>query len=177
MEDADIRLAKNEKQKKIERMQQAEQRVEQAEISKIVKQEREEKEQKRLIEMEKRQQIKAEEALASKQKHITRTVLKTMIREEISTALTKENKEKIQQQRELEVQTRIKRYNSAQSRSQHIREQNLVKEPDNERFDHQNGNLAQIEKHKKQMQNEREAEMLAKVDRALKRKEEQARIA
>ena len=83
----------------------------------IVKTEREESERARLLRMEHLQNEKAEMALESKQKQVYRKVLKTMIREEISYNLTKENKQRIEEREILQNEQRMKRYNSAQLRS------------------------------------------------------------
>ena len=53
----------------------------------------------------------------------------------------------------------------------------LEREPDLERFERQAANLNTIQKIKNQKLNEREAEMEAKVKRALVRKKEQDRVA
>lgn len=144
MEEADRRLAKHEQQQRIERGQQIQEKLEQAEIYRIVRTEREESERNRLLKLEYQQNEKAELALESKQKQVYRKVLKTMIREEISYNLTKENKQRIDERETLMKEQTMKRYNSAQLRSQSIREMNMQKDFDTEKFERQRGNVHQL---------------------------------
>lgn len=105
-----------------------------------------------------------------------RTVIKTMIREEIAKEVTKENRQKILQHKEIEVEHKMRRYNSALIKSRDNREMHFNKEVDNEKFERQEKNLHQLQRLKNQKLNEREAEIQAKVDRALARKLQQTKL-
>ena len=117
MSEADKRLARKEKEKQMGLQQRAQGRQEQAEIIQIVKEQREAEDRIHQVKMEERQKVKAEEAYQNKLAQVRRRVIKTVIHSEISTGLVKENKARIEEQKEVKAQATLQRYNSARERS------------------------------------------------------------
>jgi len=98
MSEADLRLAKQEKQKASERAKLLEQRSEQAEITKIVKQEREEAAVIKLSKMETQQKAKAELAWEARESAIMRKAKRAESLASLRSGLVQENKSKIASQ-------------------------------------------------------------------------------
>ena len=159
MNEADQRLARQEKQKAIDRAQQAEQRAEQAEISKILKNEREEERNKQLLKMEVINQTRADKACESKELRLYRKAKRAESLASIRQGLVSENKELIARQKEHENVETIKRSDSAFISAQQNRMRLAERDVDTDKFDRQKQNYQSIANMKQRKIEERDHEL------------------